>query len=77
MQHDFDIEEIDTPRVWVAMLRHMGILLKGFRYDLHSHWKEVFSACGAAAAHEAPHRNVSYPDWVLLCKKYEDLAYRV
>ncbi|KAG1370952.1 hypothetical protein COCNU_16G000460 [Cocos nucifera] len=40
--HDFDIQEIDTPCVREAILWHMGRLLRGFRYELHTHWKEVY-----------------------------------
>ncbi|EHA8587913.1 hypothetical protein COCNU_scaffold003580G000010 [Cocos nucifera] len=41
-KHDFDIQEIDTPYVREAILRHMGQLLRGFRYELHTHLKEAY-----------------------------------
>ena len=75
LQHDFNIEEIDTLHVWKAILRYIERLLKGFRYELYSHWKEDFGARGSGGAREAPHRNVSHPDWDLLCDKYKDPTY--
>ena len=77
LQHDFDIEEIDTPCMRKAILRHMGRLLKRFRYELHSHWKEVFGARGPGGTRETPHRNISCLDWDLLCNKYEDPIYQI
>ena len=47
LQHDFDIEEIDTPHMWETILMHMGRLLKRFRYELHYYWKEPFGARGS------------------------------
>ncbi|KAG1359145.1 hypothetical protein COCNU_08G005910 [Cocos nucifera] len=60
LQHDFDIQEIDTTRVRENILWYMESLLKGFGYELHSHWKEVFHVHGVVAAYEASHRSASY-----------------
>ncbi|KAG1331915.1 putative transposase, Ptta/En/Spm, plant [Cocos nucifera] len=54
----------------------MGRLLRGFKYELHTHWKEVLQAYRATAACETPHRSVSHLDWDLLYTRYEDLAYQ-
>ena len=62
LSHDFDIEKIDTPHVWEAILRYIGRLLKGFGYELHNHWKEVSNARVVVVACETPHKNISRPD---------------